>query len=82
MFNYEITRVDENTVKYTTEDGSNVTLRFRKEDNPDIEDIITEKPIVIIWTENKRKCFATITFLSYKKNIDKITLHLYVYMIQ
>ncbi|MDY3030634.1 MAG: hypothetical protein SOS24_02595 [Clostridia bacterium] len=42
MFNYEITRVDENTVKYTTEDGSNVTLRFRKEDNPDIEDIITE----------------------------------------
>ena len=42
MFNYEITRVNENTVKYTTEDGSNVTLRFRKEDNPDIEDIITE----------------------------------------
>ena len=42
MFNYEITRVDENTVKYTTEDGSNVTLRFRKEDNPNIEDIITE----------------------------------------
>lgn len=42
MFNYEIIRVDENTVKYTTEDGSNVTLRFRKEDNPDIEDIITE----------------------------------------
>ena len=42
MFNYEITRIDENTVKYTTEDGSNVTLRFRKEDNPDIEDIITE----------------------------------------
>ena len=42
MFNYEITRVDENTVKYTTEDGSNVTLRFRKEDNPDIDDIITE----------------------------------------
>ena len=42
MFNYEITRVDENTVKYTTEDGSNVTLRFREEDNPDIEDIITE----------------------------------------
>lgn len=42
MLNYEITRVDENTVKYTTEDGSNVTLRFREEDNPDIEDIITE----------------------------------------
>ena len=42
MFNYEITRVNENTVKYTTEDGSNVTLRFRKEDNPNIEDIITE----------------------------------------
>ena len=42
MFNYEITRVNENTVKYTTEDGSNVTLRFREEDNPDIEDIITE----------------------------------------
>jgi hypothetical protein len=42
MFSYEITRVNENTVKYTTEDGSNVTLRFRKEDNPDIEDIITE----------------------------------------
>lgn len=42
MFNYEITRVDENTVKYTTEDGSNVTLRFREEDNPDIEDIITD----------------------------------------
>ena len=42
MLNYEITRVDEITVKYTTEDGSNITLRFRKEDNPDIEDIITE----------------------------------------
>lgn len=42
MLNYEITRVDENTVTYTTEDGSNVTLRFMKEDNPDIEDIITE----------------------------------------
>lgn len=42
MFNYEITRVDENTVTYTTEDGSNVTLRFREEDNPDIEGIITE----------------------------------------
>lgn len=42
MFNYEMTRVDENTVKYTTEDGTRVTLRFKEEDNPDIEDIITD----------------------------------------
>lgn len=40
--NCEMKRVDENTVVMKTEKGNTVTLRFKPEDNPEIEDIITD----------------------------------------
>ncbi len=39
--NYTIKRVDENKAVMEMEDGSKVTIIFREEDNPDIEDIVT-----------------------------------------
>lgn len=42
MLNYEIERVDATTVIMTTEHGEKVTLHFQPEDNPDIENIITD----------------------------------------
>lgn len=42
MLNYEMERVDATTVIMTTERGEKVTLHFQPEDNPDIENIITD----------------------------------------
>lgn len=39
--NYTIKRIDENKAIMEMEDGSKVTIIFREEDNPDIEDIVT-----------------------------------------
>ena len=39
--NYTIKRIDENKAAMEMEDGSKVTIIFREEDNPDIEDIVT-----------------------------------------
>ncbi|MDO5398322.1 MAG: hypothetical protein Q4G33_11420 [bacterium] len=42
MLNYEMERIDADTVVMTTERGEKVTLHFQPEDNPDIENIITD----------------------------------------
>lgn len=39
--NYTIKRIDENKVIMEMENGSKVIIIFKKEDNPDIEDIVT-----------------------------------------
>ena len=39
--NYIIKRIEENKVVMEIENGSKVTIIFRKEDNTDIEDIVT-----------------------------------------
>lgn len=39
--NYTIKRIDENKAVMEMWDGSKVTIIFREEDNPDIEDIVT-----------------------------------------
>ena len=39
--NYIIKRIEENKVFMEIENGSKVTIIFRKEDNTDIEDIVT-----------------------------------------
>ena len=38
---YIIKRIDENKAVMEMENGSKVTIIFREEDNPDIEDIVT-----------------------------------------
>lgn len=38
---YVIKRIDENKAVMDMENGSKVTIIFKKEDNPDIEDIVT-----------------------------------------
>ena len=38
---YTIKRIDENKAVMEVENGSKVTIIFKKEDNPDIEDIVT-----------------------------------------
>ncbi len=42
MLNYKMERVDANTVVMITERGEKVTLHFQPDDNPDIENIITD----------------------------------------
>ena len=39
--NYTIKRIDENKATMEMENGSKVVIIFKKEDNPDIEDIVT-----------------------------------------
>ena len=39
--NYTIERIGENKAVVNMENGVEVTIIFRKEDNPDIEDIVT-----------------------------------------
>ena len=39
--NYIIKRIEEDKAVMEMENGSKVTIIFRKEDNPDIEDIVT-----------------------------------------
>ena len=39
--NYTIKRIDKNKAIMEMENGSRITLIFRNEDNPDIEDIVT-----------------------------------------
>lgn len=39
--NYTIKRIDKNKAIMEMENGSRITLIFRDEDNPDIEDIVT-----------------------------------------
>ena len=39
--NYIIKRIDENKATMEMENGSKVVIIFKKEDNPDIEDIVT-----------------------------------------
>ena len=39
--NYTIKRIDKNKAVMEMENGRKVTIIFRKEDNPDIEDIVT-----------------------------------------
>lgn len=39
--NYTIKRIGENKAVMDMENGSKVTIIFREEDNPDIEDIVT-----------------------------------------
>ena len=39
--NYTIKRIDENKAVMKMENGSKVIIIFKKEDNPDIEDIVT-----------------------------------------
>ena len=39
--NYTIKRIDENKAVMEMENGSKVTIIFKKEDNLDIEDIVT-----------------------------------------
>lgn len=39
--NYTIKRIDENKAIMEMENGSKVIIIFKKEDNPDIEDIVT-----------------------------------------
>ena len=39
---YDMKRVDKDTVKVTTEEGNIITIHFKTEDNPDIEDIVTD----------------------------------------
>lgn len=39
--NYIIKRIDENKAVMEMENGSKVIIIFKKEDNPDIEDIVT-----------------------------------------
>ena len=39
--NYTIKRMDENKAVMEMDNGSKVVIIFRKEDNPDIEDIVT-----------------------------------------
>ena len=39
--NYTIKRIDKNKAIMEMENGSRITLTFRKEDNPEIEDIVT-----------------------------------------
>ena len=39
--NYTIKRIDENKAVMDMENGSKVVIIFKKEDNPDIEDIVT-----------------------------------------
>lgn len=40
--NYTMKRTEENVVVIKTDKGNTITLVFQKEDNPDIEDIITD----------------------------------------
>ena len=42
MLNYEMEKVDATTVVMMTKRGEKVTLHFQPEDNPDIENIITD----------------------------------------
>lgn len=39
--NYSIKRIDENRAVMEMKNGSKITIFFRNEDNPDIEDIVT-----------------------------------------
>ena len=39
--NYTIKRTDENKAVMEMDNGSKITIIFREEDNPDIEDIVT-----------------------------------------
>lgn len=39
--NYSIKRIDENKAVMEMDNGSKVIIIFKKEDNPDIEDIVT-----------------------------------------
>ena len=39
--NYKLKRILENVVVVETDTGNRVTIIFQKEDNPDIEDIVT-----------------------------------------
>lgn len=42
MMSSVIHRVAENVVVMKTQSGCTVTIKFRKEDNPDIENIVTD----------------------------------------
>lgn len=42
MLNCEIERIDADTVVMTTKRGEKIILHFQSEDNPDIENIITD----------------------------------------
>lgn len=39
---FVIQRAAENVVKMKMQNGCTVTIKFRKEDNPDIENVVTE----------------------------------------
>lgn len=41
IMNYTIKRTAENVVLMETDKGNKITIVFRKEDNPDIENIVT-----------------------------------------
>lgn len=40
--NYTMERIAENVVVMTTDKGNTIKIVFRKEDNPDIENIVTD----------------------------------------
>lgn len=57
MLNHEMERIDANTVVMTTPRGEKVTLHFQPEDNPDIENIITDN--LLISYERRIKAMAS-----------------------
>lgn len=51
---YTMKRTAENVVVMETDKGSNVTIIFQKEDNPDIEDIVTNN-LLMSYEERMKK---------------------------
>lgn len=60
MLNYETERIDANTVVMMTERGEKVTLHFQPEDNPNIENIITDN--LLTSYERRIKAMANTEF--------------------
>ena len=54
---YDLTKVSENVYTTVTEEGYKVTFKFLSEDNPDIEDIVTDN----LMTAYERRIKASLT---------------------
>lgn len=62
IMNYTLKKTAENVAVMETENGCKVTIVFRKEDNPDIEDIVTNN-LMMSYEQRMRKTNLVKSFI-------------------
>lgn len=58
IMNYTLKKTAENVAVMETENGCSVTIVFKKEDNPDIEDIVTNNLMMSYEQRMREKKFS------------------------